>query len=302
MRAQAVSDPLQPLSFLAFDFGTRRIGVASGNSLTRSAAPLGTIAAQGEARFEAIGRLIAEWQPAALVVGVPLHPDGAAHVNTARARRFGRQLQARFGLPVHEVDERYTTTEARRAGRRRPRRRRGGDHPRAVPGRAADEPPCDLDAEALYAELLAGVRGLLKPDGVLVGIWSGGAWLAERLQRDLGLAGRTRRDLERAASRRLLAARPVGRRRPHPAAVRDRGPPHRPRRRRALHRPDDPRRRQRALRFRPAGERRAGRAGRPRRPRAADRGGLRGREDRAAGDAAALAGPRRRRPLQLRDP
>jgi putative Holliday junction resolvase len=106
----------QVLSFLAFDFGIRRIGVAGGNSLTRSAAPLGTIAAQGEARFEAIGRLIAEWQPAALVVGVPFHPDGAAHVNTGRARRFSRQLRARFGLPVHEVDERYTTTEARAEG------------------------------------------------------------------------------------------------------------------------------------------------------------------------------------------
>ena len=104
------------LSFLAFDFGTKRIGVASGNSLTRSAAPLGTIATAGEARFEAIGRLIAEWQPAALVVGVPFHPDGASHINTERARRFGRQLHARFGLRVHEVDERYTTTEARAGG------------------------------------------------------------------------------------------------------------------------------------------------------------------------------------------
>ena len=101
-------------SFLAFDFGTARVGVASGNSLTGSATPLCTVAAQGEARFDAIARLIAEWRPAALVVGVPLHPDGAAHVNTERARRFGRRLKARFGLPVHEVDERYTTTEAKR--------------------------------------------------------------------------------------------------------------------------------------------------------------------------------------------
>ena len=104
------------LSFLAFDFGTKRVGVASGNSLTRSAAPLGTIATQGEARVEAIGRLVAEWRPAALIVGVPLHPDGASHLSTERARRFGRQLCARFGLPVHEVDERYTTTEARAGG------------------------------------------------------------------------------------------------------------------------------------------------------------------------------------------
>jgi putative Holliday junction resolvase len=64
----------------------------------------------------AIGALIAEWRPAALVVGVPFHPDGATHENTERARRFGRQLRARVGLPVQEVDERYTTTDAKRAG------------------------------------------------------------------------------------------------------------------------------------------------------------------------------------------
>lgn len=101
-----------PLSFLAFDFGTKRVGVATGNTLTRSAQPLRTIAAEGEARFDAIGKLIAEWQPNALVVGVPFHPDGAPHDNTERARRFGRQLHGRFKLAVHEVDERYTTTEA----------------------------------------------------------------------------------------------------------------------------------------------------------------------------------------------
>ena len=112
--ALAVAPP--PLSFLAFDFGTRRVGVATGNSLTRTAAPLTTVAAEGEARMAAIGALIAEWRPSALVVGVPFHPDGAAHANTERARRFGRQLAARFGLPVHEVDERYTTTDAKRAG------------------------------------------------------------------------------------------------------------------------------------------------------------------------------------------
>jgi len=101
-----------PLSFLAFDFGTRRVGVATGNTVTREAAPLRTLSAEGDARFTAIGALIAEWQPDALVVGVPFHPDGAAHDNTERARRFARQLHGRFKLPVHEVDERYTTTEA----------------------------------------------------------------------------------------------------------------------------------------------------------------------------------------------
>lgn len=104
------------LSFLAFDFGLKRTGVAAGNSLLRQASPLTTVAAEGDARFERIARLIAEWQPDALVVGVPVHPDGAPHDNTRRAQRFARQLQGRFHLPVHEVDERYSTTEAAAGG------------------------------------------------------------------------------------------------------------------------------------------------------------------------------------------
>ena len=107
-----------PLSFLAFDFGTQRVGVATGNTLTGNATPLCTVATVGDARFDAIGKLIREWQPAALVVGVPFHPDGAAHETTDRARRFARQLHGRFKLPVHEVDERYSTTEAQSAGAR----------------------------------------------------------------------------------------------------------------------------------------------------------------------------------------
>jgi putative pre-16S rRNA nuclease len=103
-------------SFLAFDYGTKRVGVATGNSVTRSATPLRTVAAEGDARFKALGALIAEWQPEALVVGVPFHPDGAPHDNTARAKRFARQLEGRFKLPVHEVDERYSTTEAHAHG------------------------------------------------------------------------------------------------------------------------------------------------------------------------------------------
>lgn len=103
-------------SFLAFDFGLKRVGVACGNTLLRQAQPLATVAAEGDARFERIARLIDEWQPSALVVGVPFHPDGAAHDNTRRAQRFARQLHGRFRLPVHEVDERYSTTEALAAG------------------------------------------------------------------------------------------------------------------------------------------------------------------------------------------
>ena len=105
-------------SYLAFDFGLKRVGVASGNTVLGHASPLRTLAAEGDARFAAIERLIREWQPDALVVGVPFHPDGAEHDNTRRARRFARQLQGRFGLPVHEVDERYSTTEALADGAR----------------------------------------------------------------------------------------------------------------------------------------------------------------------------------------
>ena len=108
--------PSRPQSFLSFDFGTRRVGVATGNSLMGLAQPLKTLSVEGDARFAAIADLISQWQPSALVVGVPFHPDGAAHDNTRRAQRFARQLHGRFRLPVHEVDERYTTTEALAAG------------------------------------------------------------------------------------------------------------------------------------------------------------------------------------------
>lgn len=104
--------PGAPSSLMAFDHGVKRVGVAVGNTLLKQAQPLKTIAAEGDARFAAIGTLLAEWQPDALVVGVPFHPDGRPHEQTQRARRFARQLHGRFRLPVHEVDERYTTTEA----------------------------------------------------------------------------------------------------------------------------------------------------------------------------------------------
>jgi putative holliday junction resolvase len=107
-----------PQRFLAFDFGTHRVGTATGNTLLCQAEPLGTVTQQGEARMSTIARLIEQWQPDALVVGVPLHPDGEAHENTHKAKRFARQLHGRFGLPVHEVDERYTTTEALAQGAR----------------------------------------------------------------------------------------------------------------------------------------------------------------------------------------
>jgi putative Holliday junction resolvase len=117
MSPLAVPDvPPHLQTFLAFDFGLKRTGVAVGNRLTRGAQPQGTIRAEGDARFAPIEARIREWQPDALVVGVPFHPDGASHDNTARARKFARQLQGRFRLPVFEVDERYTTAEALAAG------------------------------------------------------------------------------------------------------------------------------------------------------------------------------------------
>jgi putative Holliday junction resolvase len=110
------SVPAHFQTFLAFDFGLKRTGVAVGNRLTRTATPQATIVAEGDKRFLAVAQRIQEWGPDALVVGVPFHPDGAAHENTARARKFARQLNGRFGLSVFEVDERYSTTEAHAQG------------------------------------------------------------------------------------------------------------------------------------------------------------------------------------------
>jgi putative Holliday junction resolvase len=98
---------------LGFDFGTVRTGVAIANSIIRDARPLLTIeAAERAARWEAIGALVDEWQPAQFVVGVPRHPDGAPHEMTARCERFARQLEGRYGKPVARVDERYSSAVA----------------------------------------------------------------------------------------------------------------------------------------------------------------------------------------------
>jgi putative Holliday junction resolvase len=97
---------------LGFDFGTRRIGVAVGNSVTRRARPLALIADESNVRWRRIGELVAAWQPARLAVGVPRHPDGTAHDLTARCERFARQLGGRFRLPVALIDERYSSVVA----------------------------------------------------------------------------------------------------------------------------------------------------------------------------------------------
>lgn len=110
-------------TLLAFDYGEKRIGVALGNSLTRSARPLTVLPNRNrDYRFEAIGKLIAEWKPDVLVVGLPSHPDGTPHAMTQQAKRFGNQLNGRFNLPVVWVDERYTSVDAEAQIRER-----GGD-------------------------------------------------------------------------------------------------------------------------------------------------------------------------------
>ena len=98
---------------LAFDFGTRRIGVAVGDFETRLAHPLAIVAASdNRARFGAIERLIAEWRPALLVVGLPSRTDGTEHPVGQLARRFAQRLHGRFGVRTELVDEHLTSYDA----------------------------------------------------------------------------------------------------------------------------------------------------------------------------------------------
>ena len=117
MSQVAVPDvPVHLQTFLAFDFGLKRTGVAVGNRLLRTATPQATIRAEGQARISQAEARVRQWQPDAVVVGVPFHPDGASHDNTARTQKFARQLRSRLQLPVFEVDERYSTVEAQASG------------------------------------------------------------------------------------------------------------------------------------------------------------------------------------------
>jgi putative Holliday junction resolvase len=95
---------------LGFDFGLKRIGVAVGNTGLRQAQPLQIIdAPTNEGKFAALGKLVAEWQPAVCVVGLPRHPDGAEHEMTVRCRRFANQLHGRYAVETVLVDERYSS-------------------------------------------------------------------------------------------------------------------------------------------------------------------------------------------------
>ncbi len=98
------------ITVLAFDCGLKRIGVAVGNTLIRQAQPLQIIeAATNDGKFDAISTLLAEWQPQRVIVGLPLHPDGAEHEMSVRCRRFANQIHGRFGIETVLVDERYTS-------------------------------------------------------------------------------------------------------------------------------------------------------------------------------------------------
>ena len=101
-------------TLLAFDYGEKHIGVAVGQTLTGTANPLETVrVTSASPDWNAISRIVKTWQPGALVVGLPLNMDGSEQRVTRRARRFGNQLLGRYRLPVHLVDERLTTREAR---------------------------------------------------------------------------------------------------------------------------------------------------------------------------------------------
>lgn len=100
---------------MAFDFGLRRIGVAVGQAITQSATPLPVLPAErGEPEWEKVSQLIAEWRPTVLLVGLPYKMDGGEQAISFAARQFARLLKERFNLPVHLVDERLTTREAKR--------------------------------------------------------------------------------------------------------------------------------------------------------------------------------------------
>ena len=98
------------ITLLAFDFGLQRIGVAVGNTLLKQAQPLSIItAATNDGKFRVIAELVGQWEPGLVVVGLPLHPDGAEHAMTVRCRRFANQLHGRFGLETVLIDERYSS-------------------------------------------------------------------------------------------------------------------------------------------------------------------------------------------------
>jgi putative Holliday junction resolvase len=258
MRSRSVADvPPHLQTFLAFDFGLKRTGVASGNRLLRTRQPRGPPsrprATPAGRRWPAHCRMAAR-----CAGGGRALPPRWRQPRQHRARAaFARQLHGRFGLPVFEVDERYSTTEALAANAR------DADAAAACiileqflrSLAVSEHPDGQLDAEALYRELLRGVRSPARP-----GDAPGGHHLRRRLA-GRAAAGRpgpgrpARRDFIGHAPRRLCPARPGGRRQQTAAALRRERRRHPAAGRRALHRPHHPRRAQRAVRLRPPGQR-----------------------------------------------
>ena len=116
------------MTLLGFDFGPRKIGIAVGQTLTGTASPLTTLRARGQRPdWEGIAGLIREWSPEALVVGLPHNMDDTETELVPRIRRFAHQLEGRYRLPVHLVDERLTSLEARRLMGRQGRSREAVD-------------------------------------------------------------------------------------------------------------------------------------------------------------------------------
>ena len=103
-----------PEILLGFDFGMKRIGVAVGQTVTRSARPLGVIKAErGKPDWVALTKFIQQWNPDALIVGVPLNMDGTEQPLTQAAKKFADKLEERFKVPVYGMDERLTSVEAK---------------------------------------------------------------------------------------------------------------------------------------------------------------------------------------------
>ncbi len=104
----------QPITILAFDFGTQKIGVAVGQSITETATPLSELKAkEGQPSWDEVAKLLEQWQPDAFVVGIPILMDGSEFDLTQRARKFGKRLHGRFGKPCFEMDERLSSFDAR---------------------------------------------------------------------------------------------------------------------------------------------------------------------------------------------
>jgi putative Holliday junction resolvase len=124
----AAPRPVATPAVLAFDFGTKRIGVAVGDRGVGIAHPVATVEGEDNAsRFTAIDALVAEWRPGTLVVGLPLALDGTEHELTRLSRKFARRLETRYGLPVEFVDERLSSAAAEEALREAGAKTRGSN-------------------------------------------------------------------------------------------------------------------------------------------------------------------------------